>query len=76
MSPPKIINCDCGKHMNMTGGNHLTNCPLNRESYVNPDKPEWKEGELPIDGTKCEAIWEESPDGGELGWQKVTYKRG
>ncbi len=40
------VDCDCGKYMASTGGNHLTNCPLNRESYIDPDKPEWKAGEL------------------------------
>ncbi len=47
MRKQKEINCDCGKHMHMTNGNHLTNCPFNRESYIDPDKSEWKYGELP-----------------------------
>jgi len=50
----KNINCECGKHMHMTGGNHLTNCPLNTESYIDNDKPEWKAGDLPGVGTVCE----------------------
>jgi len=70
------VDCDCGKYMASTGGNHLPKCGLSKESYIDPDKPEWKDGELPPFGTKCEAIWSELPDGGNPEWLPVTFKGG
>lgn len=43
----KDNNWECGKHYHMTSGNHLTNCPLNTQSYIEPSK-EWVNGLLPV----------------------------
>lgn len=65
-----------------TDNNHLIGPALGLPGDYSPldendtPEPEWKEGELPSDGTKCEAVWEESPDGGAMGWQIVKFKRG
>ena len=43
--------------------------------FILNDKPEWKQGDLPADGTKCEGCWKEE-NGDMSAWHKVTFKRG